>query len=284
MWAFTKRNILLYFRDKVAVFFSLFAVLILIALYIVFLGDLTAEATPEFPSKEALLVTWFIAGILAVTSMTTTLGAFGILVEDRAHRRIVDFYAAPIPRAKLVGGYIFSAIFVGILMCLVTFVIADIYLFSSGFGILSFRKTVEIIALIILSVCASGAMVLFIVSFLRTSNAFSAVSMVIGTLLGFLAGIYIPIGNFPEYLQFIVKLFPVSHSAALFRQILMESYLVEAFINAPAGIKDAFELEMGVLYEVGDQRVSMLSSVIYLITTTIFFFVFSLVNMRRTGN
>jgi len=284
MWAFTKRNILLYFRDKVAVFFSLFAVLILIALYIVFLGDLTAEAIPEFPSKEALLVTWFIAGILAVTSMTTTLGAFGILVEDRAHRRIVDFYAAPIPRAKLVGGYIFSAIFVGILMCLATFVIADIYLFSSGFGILSFRKTVEIIALIILSVCSSGAMVLFIVSFLRTSNAFSAVSMVIGTLLGFLAGIYIPIGNFPEYLQFIVKLFPVSHSAALFRQILMESYLVEAFINAPAGIKDAFELEMGVLYEVGDQRVSMLSSVIYLITTTIFFFVFSLVNMRRTGN
>ena len=284
MWAFTKRNILLYFRDKVAVFFSLFAVLILIVLYIVFLGDLTAEAIPEFPSKEALLVTWFIAGILAVTSMTTTLGAFGILVEDRAHRRILDFYAAPIPRAKLVGGYIFSAIFVGILMCLVTFVIADIYLFSNGFGVFPFRKTVEIIALIILSVCASGAMVLFIVSFLRTSNAFSAVSMVIGTLLGFLAGIYIPIGNFPDYLQFIVKLFPVSHAAALFRQILMESYLVEAFINAPAGIKDAFELEMGVFYEVGDQWVSMLSSVIYLITTTIFFFVFSLVNMRRTGN
>src|SRR5690625_2765393 len=216
--------------------------------------------------------------------MTTTLGAFGILVEDRAHRRILDFYAAPIPRAKLVGGYIFCAIFVGILMCLITFVIADIYLFSSGFGILSFRKTLEMMAFIILSVFASGSIMLFIVSFLRTSNAFSAVSMVIGTLLGFLAGIYIPIGNFPEYLQFIVKLFPVSHSAALFRQILMKSYLVEAFINAHAGIKDAFELEMGVLYEVGDQRVSMLSSVIYLITTTIFFFVFSLVNMRRTGN
>jgi len=284
MWAFTKRNILLYFRDKVAVFFSLFAVLILIALYVLFLGDLTAEAIPEFPSKEALLITWFIAGILAVTSMTTTLGAFGILVEDRAHRRILDFYAAPIPRAKLVGGYIFCAIFVGILMCLITFVIADIYLFSSGFGILSFRKTLEMMAFIILSVFASGSIVLFIVSFLRTSNAFSAVSMVIGTLLGFLAGIYIPIGNFPDYLQFIVKLFPVSHSAALFRQVLMESYFVEAFANAPVGIKDTFELEMGVFYEVGDQRVSMLSSMIYLIITTIFFFAFSLVNMRRTGN
>src|SRR5690625_4077501 len=262
MWAFTKRNILLYFRDKVAVFFSLFAVLILIALYVLFLGDLTAEAIPEFPSKEALLITWFIAGILAVTSMTTTLGAFGILVEDRAHRRILDFYAAPIPRAKLVGGYILSAIFVGILMCLITFVIADIYLFGSGFGILSFRKTLEIMAFIILSVCASGSMVLFIVSFLRTSHAFSAVSMVIGTLIGFLAGIYIPIGNFPDYLQFIVKLFPISHSATLFRQVLMGSYLVEAFANAPVAVKDTFELVMGVFYEVGDKRVSDRKSVV----------------------
>src|SRR5699024_586005 len=189
--------ILLYFRDKTAVFFSLFAVLILIALYVMFLSDLTAEGVPEFPSKNALLVSWFIAGILAVTSMTTTLGAFGILVEDRSKLRIIDFYASPIPRTKLVGGYIFSAIFVGIFMSLGSFILAVIYLFSSGIGLLSLSKTLMIVCIIILSVCASGSMVLFIVSFLQTSNSFSAVSMVIGTLLGFLAGIYIPIGNFP---------------------------------------------------------------------------------------
>src|SRR5690625_3808524 len=153
MWAFTKRNILLYFRDKTAVFFSLFAVLILIALYVMFLGALTAEGIPEFPSKKTLLVSWFFAGILAVTSMTTTLGAFGILVEDRSNLRIMDFYASPIPRTKLVGGYIFSAIFVGVFMSLVTFIIADIYLFSSGIGLLSFRKTFMIVGMIILSVC-----------------------------------------------------------------------------------------------------------------------------------
>lgn len=284
MLAFTKRNILIYFRDKVAVFFSLFAVLILIALYVLFLADLTAEAIPEFPSKNALLISWFIAGILAVTSMTTTLGAFGILVEDLANKRNLDFYAAPIPRAKLVGGYILCAIFVGVFMCVITFVIADIYLVTNGFGFLSFRKTLIILALIILSVFASGSMVLFIISFLRTSNAFSAVSMIIGTLLGFLAGIYIPIGNFPDYLQLIVKLFPVSHSVALFRQVLMESYLVEAFTNAPMGIKETFELDMGVFYEIGGKHISMLSSVIYLILTTISFFAFSLLIMKKKRN
>src|SRR5699024_6944965 len=120
--------------------------------------------------------------------------------------------------------------------------------------------------------------------FLRTSNAFSAVSMVIGALLGFLAGIYIPIGNFPDYLQVIVKLFPVSHSAALFRQVLMESYLVEAFTNAPAGIKETFELDMGVFYEVNGKSISKLSSITYLTLTTILFFIFSLINMKRKRN
>lgn len=282
--AFTKRNIVLYFRDKTAVFFSLFAVFILIALYVLFLADLTAEGIPEFPSKDALLISWFIAGILAVTSMTTTLGAFGILVEDRANQRTMDFFAAPIPRTKLVAGYIFSAIFVGTFMSVVTFIIADIYLLSTGIGLLSLSKTIKVIGIIILSVFTSGSMVLFIVSFLKTSNAFSAVSMVIGTLLGFLAGIYIPIGNFPDYLQFIVKLFPVSHSAALFRQVLMESYLVEAFTNAPIGIKETFELDMGVFYEVSGKSISKFSSIIYLILTTILFFSLSLLNMKRKRN
>ena len=128
MIAFTKRNVLLYFRDKTAVFFSLLAVFILIALYVFFLGDLTSKGLPDFPSKKLLLTSWFIAGILAVTSMTTTLASFGILVEDRANNRIMDFYASPISRAKLVGGYISSALFIGFIMCTLTFIVANIYL------------------------------------------------------------------------------------------------------------------------------------------------------------
>lgn len=284
MWAFTKRNILLYFRDKVAVFFSLFSVLILIGLYVLFLKDLTAEGIPDFPSKNLLLVSWFIAGILAVTSMTTTLGAFGNFVDDREDQRIMDFYASPISRTKLLGGYILSALFIGVFMCLITLVIVDIYLLSIGAGLLPLGKTLMVIGIIILSVFTCGSMILFIVSFLQTSNAFSAVSMVIGTLIGFLAGIYIPIGNFPDYLQFIVKLFPVSHSVALLRQVLMESYLIEAFTNAPTGIKQSFELNMGVYYEFNGKSISQLSSWLYLILTTVVFFTLSLINMKRKRN
>ena len=281
MIALTKRNILLYFRDKTAVFFSLFAVIILIALYVLFLGDLTSKGLPDFPSKKPLLMSWFIAGILAITSMTTTLGSFGILVEDRATNKILDFYTSPISRAKMVGGYILSALFIGFMMCLFTFTVAEIFLFLSGQSLLPFSKMIIVIGVIILSVLASASMVLLLVSFFETSNAFAAASTVIGTLLGFLAGIYIPIGTLPDYIQTIVKLFPVSHSAALFRQILMESSIIDAFSNAPVELKETFLSDMGVFYEINGQKSSTVFSVVYLISTTILFFVLSLLVMGR---
>lgn len=281
MLAFAKRNISLYFRDKMTVFFSLLAVLILVGLYVFFLGDLTAKGLPDFPSKTALLNAWFLAGILAVASTTTTLGAFGLLVEDRSSNRYMDFYASPIARSKLIGGYIGSALFIGTVMSLFTFIVAEISFVISGGSVLSWQYALSVCGVIILAVTSSSAMILLIVSFFKTSNAFAAASTVVGTLLGFLAGIYIPIGALPEYLQTIVKLFPVSHSAALFRQVLMEAPLVEAFQHAPIDMKADFMKTMGVRYELKGQVLSKTWSILYLIGTTIIFFSLSLLVLRK---
>ena len=281
MLAFAKRNILLYFRDKATVFFSLLAVIILVALYVVFLGDMTAKQLPDFPAKKALLMSWFIAGMLAITSMTTTLASFGILVEDRANKTYMDFYSSPISRTKLVGGYILSALTIGFLMCLFTLIASNLFLVVAGETMLSFGKMIVASGVVILAVLASASMVLLLVSFFKTSNAFAAASTVIGTLLGFLAGIYIPIGSLPDYLQTIIKLFPVSHSAALFRQVLMEMPLMDSFANSPIEMKEAFLFDMGVFYRIKNEKMSTLFSVFYLVITTLVFFVLSLLAIKR---
>ena len=117
----------------------------------------------------------------------------------------------------MVGGYIISALVVGFIMCLSTLIASNLFLVVSGEAMLSVSKMITASGVVILAVLASASMVLLLVSFFKTSNAFAAASTVVGTLLGFLAGIYIPIGSLPDYLQTIVKLFPVSHSAALFQ-------------------------------------------------------------------
>lgn len=281
MLSFTKRNILLYFRDKTTVFFSLFAALIIIVLYVVFLGDLTAQGMPDVENKTAILYAWLLAGILAVTSMTTTLGAFGIFVEDRAHKRIMDFYASPIDRSMLVSGYILSALFVGVLMSVITFIFSYIYLVLFAEVTMTLFQILLVLGTIILSVLASASTVLFLVSFLHTSNAFAATSMVIGTLIGFLAGIYIPIGQFPAYIQTVIKIFPLSHSASLLRQILMDEALNSAFLHAPSDVESAFLLELGIRYEFSEQMISNVMSVGYLVLTTIVFFALAVLQIRK---
>lgn len=280
MLAFTKRNILLYFRDKAAIFFSLLSVLILLALYILFLADLTASGLPEFPSKKPLLISWFIAGVLAITSMTTTLGALGTFVEDKSNKRIMDFFASPLSTIKLLGGYIGSSFFVGIVMCLFVLLASCIYMYPTA-SFLPFSIITKVVAVIILSVFANGSMVLLLVSYFNTSKAFAAASMVIGTLLGFLGGIYIPIGALPHYLQTIIQVFPLSHSVALLRQLLMDPFLTDAFAQAPATLSKSFQLDMGVIYEMKGKTLSSLHSVFYLIATTALFFSLSLVNLKR---
>lgn len=281
MISFTKRNLLLYFRDKATVFFSMLSVMILIGLYVLFLGDLTSNNLPDFPSKKMFVNTWFLAGILAVTSMTTTLGALGILVEDRSSNRYMDFYASPIARTKLIAGYIGSALLIGFIISLFTLITANFFFVVSGESAIEWRKFFLLCGVMFLSVTSSGAIVLFIVSFFKTSNAFAAVSTVIGTLLGFLAGIYIPIGALPDYLQTIVKLFPVSHSASLYRQILMDALIVEAFMDIPLELKNDFMTGMGVQYEFKGKLLNKRWSVLYLVGTTVLFFILSTLVLRK---
>lgn len=281
MMTIAKRNILLYFRDKSALFFSLLAVIILVVLYGTFLGNVISDSLPDSPAKKWLLLSWIFAGILAVTSVTTTLGAFGTLVEDCSTEANLDFFASPIKRSDLFGGYVISSIFIGFIMCLLVLLTANAIFFFLGDKILTFMQLVKVVGVISLSVISISTMILLLVSFFKTVKAFAAASTVIGTLLGFLAGIYIPIGNLPTYLQTVIKLFPTSHSAALFRQILMEQPIQETFAKAPVSAKKEFLLEMGVFYELNGSHTSPLFSVLYLTGIAILFSIVAATFMKR---
>ncbi|MEG0693711.1 MAG: ABC transporter permease, partial [Oscillospiraceae bacterium] len=219
MIGFGIRNLKVFFTDKAAVFFSLLAVFIIIGLYALFLGDVWTSGFEGMSGVRYLMDSWIMAGLLAVTSVTTTMGAFGIMVEDKSKKINKDFTASPIKSSGIVGGYIISAVIIGIIMSLITTVLAEIYVVVNGGELMDLTTLVKVLGLILLATITNSAMVLFVVSFFKSSNAFATASTIIGTLIGFLTGIYLPIGNLPETVQWVVKCFPVSHAAALFRQV-----------------------------------------------------------------
>ncbi len=284
MLILAKRNLQLYFRDKSAVFFSLLSVAILIAVYVFFLGDLIADGLPDFPGKRGLLLTWVIAGILAVASVTTTLVAFGIYVEDRARRTLEDFRVTPLTPTSLIGSYLLSSVSIGLIMCVATLLAADLMLFAAGEPLLSTVQILQSAGIILLSVLSAASLFLLLVGFFRTSNAFAAASTLIGTSIGFLAGIYIPIGSLPGYLQSLIQLIPVSHAALLFRRVLMGPYMADAFAGAPAGETSRFEEAMGITFHVGDTALEPLYSLLYLTGTAVLFCLIAIPFTKRLNH
>ena len=278
---FMKRNLLVFFKDKASVFFSLLSVFIIIGMYALFLGDVWTSGMTDITGARYLMDSWIVAGLIAVTSVTTTMGAFGTMVEDQSTKRIKDIRSAPLPRVSIAGGYILSSFIIGVIMSIVALVLCELYIVGGGGAALGGAALVKVFGLILLSTFSNTALVLFFVSFFRSNNAFSIASTIIGTVIGFMTGIYIPIGQLPEGVQWVIKLFPPSHSAMLLRQVIMDDALKTSFAGAPAESLNSFKELMGVTFKIGETQVTPMLSITILVIAGVVFLGLSMINLSR---
>jgi multidrug/hemolysin transport system permease protein len=285
MTVLISRHLKVFFRDKTSVFFSLLAVIIILALYLLFLGDVWAQdlvkAVGAKESTKALVSSWIMAGILAITSITTVMGAFGTIVDDRVNNIIKDFKSAPVSDTKVAYSYIFASFIIGLIMTLFTFVIAEIYIVISGGELLPFISMLKVFGIVALSSLCSTAMISLLVSFFKSQAAFGTASTVIGTLIGFLTGIYIPIGALPSAVQLAIKLFPIAHSAQLLRQIMIEPLGQQVFAGVPQAVVEEFQETMGITFRLGGEAIGASTSLLIISGATVLFFVLSALRFSK---
>ncbi len=273
MIAFAKRNLKLYFRDKSSVFFSLLAVLIVLGLYIIFLGDQLVQSIQDKVSgANRLMDSWIMAGILAVTPVSTTLGSFGTMVADKAKKIDKDFRSSPIRRRSLAAGYILSSFCIGCIMSLFALAVIEIYFACKGYGLLSGLQFLQMLGTILLSVLVSSSLMYLVVSLFSTQNAFATASTIIGTLIGFITGIYLPIGSTDQSVQYVIEFFPVSHAASLFRKILMADPMTDSFKGVPDQFLTDFKLDMGIEFSAFGHTFTTLESIGYLLLSSVIFY------------
>lgn len=276
-----KRNLLLFFRDKSSVFFSLLGVMVIIGLYVLFLGDLLISDMEGIEGARFLLDSWIMAGLLAVTPITTVLGAMGTMIFDKKNKVFHDFFASPIKRSTLAGGYIISGFTVSLILTIITLVLAEGYIVMNGGDLLPLEALIKVLGLIILTVIFASFMMFFMVSCFKSVNAYSTACTVIGTLIGFLTGVYIPIGSLPESVQTVVKLFPPSHAGVLFRKVMMEEAEKVVFANIPESVISEFKYSMGETFLVGNKELDSLVSILYILIMTAIFCALSMRQISR---
>jgi multidrug/hemolysin transport system permease protein len=281
----TRRNIRVYVRNRMSVFFSFLSVIIIIALYVLFLGKVQVDSirsvVGDIKGIRPLVDSWIMAGLLSVNAVTITLGVLGTMVFDIEFKRFPDFVVAPISRASVVASYLLSAWIIGFLFSLIAFAAGELYIVSGGGSFLSPLAILTVLGMLALAVVSSSSIMFLVASFLKSGSAFGTLSTLLGTLIGFITGVYVPLGVLPDAVQKFVVLVPFSHSAAMLRQVFCASPLAQVFTGAPPLAKLQYMKRFGITLYWGAREVTMTTMVAVLAAVTLAFLLLSIMKLRR---
>jgi multidrug/hemolysin transport system permease protein len=282
------RNSKIYFRDRTSVFFSMLAVLIVIVLYILFLAKLQVDTVNQQTNGALngdtlsyLINSWILAGLLSITTLTSTLGALGTMVNDRYTRIVMDFKSSPLSAMTYPVSCVISSFAVGTIISVMSFAVYGGYIyFDTGYSF-SIEMILKCLGLICLSAMMSAALMGFMVSFFSTISAYSSASLIIGTTIGFLNGVYVPMGSLPENIQSVLKLLPFGHIASLFRRVLMQESIDLCFNNAPDSVRKTYTLDFAVNLDWNGNEISWHISILFIVGVLIVSLILFFINFRR---
>ncbi|MGE7022596.1 ABC transporter permease [Solibacillus cecembensis] len=267
------RNNKMFRRDKTQVFFSLLSIIIVIALYGIFLQKMQVDAieqvTKATPETITMVNEWLVAGLLSMIAVTTTLGAFGIAIQDLESKSAADFLTAPISRAKIQLSYVLNAFIIGFILSFIAFIACEVFIVATGGQLLNVTEMMKVIGLLILSVLLASTLNMFLVLFVHSQNAYSTLTTFVGTLIGFLCGVYVPFGVLPSFAQNLIMYFPISHTTVLLREAFMQNSIQTVFAGAPNKLVEEYKINFGVVYEMNGNLLASSTSLLIIVGTTI---------------
>ena len=265
-----RRHLIMYLRDRWAVFFSFLSVMIILGLFILFLRNAFGGEFAQLEHSDYVIHSWILAGVVMVGTVTIPLGFLSIMVRDFETKAINDFYVAPVKRHLIVLSYLLSAVVIGVILGIINLFVGLAYLWFRFDNIPNLLSLIQLIGLLILSTALFSSIFFYATSFIKTSNTHGSLSTLVGTLIGFLAGVYVVIGSLPSTTQTIMSALPTMQIASAFRIIYMRDALDLAFINHP-DMRIFYEHLLGIKLEIGDITLTLLGLVVITgLWTTIF--------------
>lgn len=278
LYYMTKRNCFVYLRDRSAVFFSMLSMLIILGLMVLFLGKMNSDGLVSFladfgerdtaadeRNAAVLFRQWTLAGILVVNAVTVTLTVLGTMVQDETRKRMPAFYVTPVSRVVLSVSYILASWIIGTALCILTLAAGELYCIAQGDPMLSAPSFVKLIGMIALNTFTFSALGYLFTLFIRSEGAFSGAMTIIGTLVGFVGGIYISVNMIGKTLLHILMCLPVLHGVSMMRAVCTDAALAEMFSDLPGAACDFYREAMGILLVWDGQPVLTAVSVLILL-------------------
>ncbi len=228
---FTKRNLIIYFKDVLAIFFSLLTSIIIFILYLLFLKGTFVDALngtlnglENFVSGadiDMLANGILLTGILGTAMITVPYTCLQTIVKDRESGVDSDICATPLKRWKIVLSYFTASTLSSFIMTSLILTVGLVVLNFMGDLHLSVQSLIAAYGMMFLGSASSTALFMLVMLFFKSSSTSTAFFGILSAAAGFVIGAYIPLSQFSEGVQGFCNLFPASHITSLIRNILL---------------------------------------------------------------
>lgn len=287
----TKRNMKVFLRDKTGVFFSLLSPILVLLLFILFLGDLQIDSVKNtltnygvidlfsnnFP--KAVAYNWLIAGVLGVSSITVSFSCLAVIITDREKGIENDYKASPVSNVKIYISYILGVFLSTLFIMLIVSFVGLIFLASVNALNMKFIDYIVLYGSIILGSLNASLVAYALTSFIKTNAAHGAFTGLICATSGFLIGAYMPLSSFPKPIQYVCSIIPGSHSAGLCRSALLNNYVVDAQAKSSevaSSLDEYFSLHLNMF----SNNIDKSGMFTYLIISTIIFLIINIIVIK----
>ena len=277
----TRRNIKLFFHDKGLFFTSLITPLILLVLYVSFLGNVYKDSIMAFFPEgitvserivDSVAVGQLISSILSVSCVTVAFCSNMLMVQDKVTGAALDIAVTPVKRAYLSLSY-YIATYVSTSIICVTATLVCLAYANAMNSYIGFREAVLLLSDVLILAMLGTAVSSIINFFLSSQGQISAVGSMVSSTYGFVSGAYMPISQFSPVLQNIISLLPGTYGTSLMRNHAIASTLdmMEAEgipTEIVEAIRDGFDLNIyffGNRVGVGGMYAVLLLTVLLLI-------------------
>ena len=233
-----KRNLLLFFKDKQSIIFSLLTSMIVLALYLLFLKDTFVNAMDsamnQFPSLSSLIDKndkdmfanlILLTGILGSAMITVPYNCLITLVKDRENKVDYDILATPLKRGQIILSYFVSAAFSSVILTSIILAVGLVTICMHGDIYLGAIDILKAFGVVALGSISATSIFMIVVLFLKSVSASGAFFGLLSAVSGFIIGAYIPISQFSEAIQTVCNIFPASQITIVLRNVLINGLL-----------------------------------------------------------
>ncbi len=238
-----RRNVKLFFKDKIMFFSSMITPIILLVLYVTFLRDVYYQSVESFIPEgvtlsnriaNGIVGNQLMASLLSVICVTVAFSSNMLMVQDKMSGVRKDFTTSPVKNSTLSLAYFISSLFSTLLICYFAMFACFIYIACIGWY-LSFLDVILIVIDVFLLAFFGTTLSSIINVFLKTQGQISAVATIISAGYGFISGAYMPISQYNSGLRNVLMFLPGTYGTSLIKNHSLQGSLkaMEKVNNMP---------------------------------------------------